>query len=565
MTVSITSNHNKNIGDRQSGNLAHNRRSINPHNVDKRLIFENIVFKSEKLSMAYERAFGDAIDEYNAGQKRKDRIKFDRHSYFEHLFGVSPESDSAQTILTSNSRGKHEIKSFNEDIFQVGDCGDFGHFMRDKNGNFIDKNGNPMRWNKSDNTYYNVDGIAVNDSSFLMRNPNAETAKEILCAFYLGGRFRKVCDNHGKSLLKRVDEDEIERDDDIVIKSFEERNPNFHVVFAAVHNDEWHGTPHIHIDYIPVGTGYVKGPKKQVGFERALANMGYENKQTAFVEWREKERAMLKKICGYFGLETKTREEERENNRGITYSTDVYRQAIREGNFDAQTVRNDAEQYANALRISACRESKEMRELADLDARRIVENASRENEVLQGKNRLLSEENSSLLNTIEQNRSRIVLLTEVADKMPKKKIFGEKVYLNRAQYEEYLLVGEKIRQYSQNALASEEDKKAAENEKKRLEKLRRDAEMLIKRQAEQLAEQTMRETREELAEKTLEYEELIKKEKGLIFGKAMKIAEKASASFKQLDWDKKKEHLINAYKEEQISRIADRGDDLTLD
>lgn len=89
--------------------------------------------------------------------------------------------------------------------------------------------------------------------------------------------------------------------------------------------------------------------------------------------------------------------------------------------------------------------------------------------------------------------------------------------------------------------------------------------MLIKRQAEQLAEQTIRDAKEKLAEKTLEYEELIKKEKGFIFGKAMKIAEKASASFKQLDWDKKKEHLINAYKEEQISRIADRGDDLSLD
>ena len=97
-----------------------------------------------------------------------------------------------------------------------------------------------------------------------------------------------------------------------------------------------------------MGTGYVKGPKKQVGFERALANMGYENKQTAFIEWRENERAQLKKICGYFGLETKTREEERENNRGITYSTDVYRQAIREGYFDAQTVRNDAEQIGRA-------------------------------------------------------------------------------------------------------------------------------------------------------------------------------------------------------------------------
>ena len=48
---------------------------------------------------------------------------------------------------------------------------------------------------------------------------------------------RTAYDKRGKPLPTRVDEDESARDDDIVIHSFEKRNPNFHVVFAAVHND----------------------------------------------------------------------------------------------------------------------------------------------------------------------------------------------------------------------------------------------------------------------------------------------------------------------------------------
>ena len=122
MQVSITSNHNRNIGDRQTGDLSHNRRDFVSHNVDRRLIKNNVIFKNITIEEAYEDAFGDGIDAYNKKQKRKNRIKYDRKSYFEYLFKAKPTEKRAQRILTSNARGGNAINSFNEEIFQVSDC-----------------------------------------------------------------------------------------------------------------------------------------------------------------------------------------------------------------------------------------------------------------------------------------------------------------------------------------------------------------------------------------------------------------------------------------------------------
>ena len=75
MAAGITSNHNKNLGNGQTGNLIHNDRKINPKNVDPRLIQNNIIFKNSTLAAAYEEAFGAAIDEYNAMMLKKMRAQ----------------------------------------------------------------------------------------------------------------------------------------------------------------------------------------------------------------------------------------------------------------------------------------------------------------------------------------------------------------------------------------------------------------------------------------------------------------------------------------------------------
>lgn len=78
------------------------------------------------------------------------------------------------------------------------------------------------------------------------------------------------------------------------IESFQDRNPNFYVFNAVLHMDE--ATPHLHIDYIPVGH-YKRGQDTQNGIAQALKEMGYGEGKQAIARWRAAEVEVLNKIC----------------------------------------------------------------------------------------------------------------------------------------------------------------------------------------------------------------------------------------------------------------------------
>ncbi len=584
MTTSITSNHNKNLGSGQTGNLAHNRRDFISRNVDRELVKNNIVYNNVPLKEGYEDAFGDAIDDYNRKQKRKDRKKYTKESYFKHLFGVEPDSENAQKIITSNARGKHEIKSFNEELFQVGDCHEFGHFMRDKYGNFIDIFGNPVKWNKHDRVYYDINGNEVTDSSNLMPNPKADRAKKILEIFFKGGKFKKVYDSNNEPRLERISDDSAEIPD-YEIPSFEERNPSFHIVYAAMHNDEWHGTPHIHIDYIPVGSGYVKGPEKQVGFERALSDMGFTDKNQAYKEWRSKERELLKEICRLYGLETKTKEEEEQNNRGETYAPDVYAEAVRDAKADGQEIIHYAEQKAQELvenaaatakDITECSEkqadtivkqaqegAQNIRQNAEREAENIVKEANREKSEIQAENMVLTEENDKLKNDIQDKRKQICALADIVEKMPKKKIqiipFArhdtEKYEMDKNSYDDFMLALATMKRLVDNTLTSDENQKASEENRKYHEQLAREEEQRIVKQAEMRAREMVKEKEDELNSEKEKYTELKDNQTVYIFNTADEMVKNISPTYAKLDKEKRKKVLGDAYKQVRIEQI----------
>ena len=58
------------------------------------------------------------------------------------------------------------------------------------------------------------------------------------------------------------------------VEGWKEKNPNMYMFGCYYHADE-QGVPHVHIDYIPVGTNYTRGMKKQVSSSKALEEMGY--------------------------------------------------------------------------------------------------------------------------------------------------------------------------------------------------------------------------------------------------------------------------------------------------
>lgn len=84
------------------------------------------------------------------------------------------------------------------------------------------------------------------------------------------------------------------------MSGFAQRNPNFYVFNAVLHMDE--ATPHLHIDYIPVGH-YKRGIDTQNGIAQALKEMGFGEGKDAISRWRQRERAVLEEICKQHNFE----------------------------------------------------------------------------------------------------------------------------------------------------------------------------------------------------------------------------------------------------------------------
>ena len=66
------------------GSITHNNRTFIANNVDKKRIADNITFISKPIGEVYDELFDDAVERYNARQKRNDRKI--HGTYYEHLF-----------------------------------------------------------------------------------------------------------------------------------------------------------------------------------------------------------------------------------------------------------------------------------------------------------------------------------------------------------------------------------------------------------------------------------------------------------------------------------------------
>ena len=86
--------------------------------------------------------------------------------------------------------------------------------------------------------------------------------------------------------------------------TWKKRNPNLELIGAYYHADE-DGVPHVHIDYIPVATGYVNGMTTQSALVKALGQQGFhkEGKATAQIKWEKRENTTLEKLCNSFGID----------------------------------------------------------------------------------------------------------------------------------------------------------------------------------------------------------------------------------------------------------------------
>ena len=217
------------------GCIGHNNRAFHTKNTDPARTKNNIVFVREPIGTAYDKLFAEAVERYNAKQKRSDRkIK---SSYFEYQFG----QPVTETKLTSPDKRK----SFYEYLIQLGTMEDTG-----------------------------------------VGTEAAEKATACLCEYMRG---------------------------------FAERNPNFYVFNAVIHLDE--KTPHLHIDYIPIGH-YSRGVSVQNGIAQALKEMGYGSGKNAIAKWRQSEYLVFREICEKNGFIIS----EPEKSRGFSFAVEEHKE-----------------------------------------------------------------------------------------------------------------------------------------------------------------------------------------------------------------------------------------------
>lgn len=210
------------------------------------------------------------------------------------------------------------------------------------------------------------------------------------------------------------------------MKGFSERNPNFHVFNAVIHLDE--KTPHLHIDYIPVGH-YKRGVDTQNGIAQALKEMGYGSGKNAIAKWRQSEYLVFRRICEEHGFLIS----EPKKSRGVSYAVDEYKeiqqekerltqelQPLREMELAAEetTVVGKKQLLSNNLSISP-EEFEQLEQQKKAAAVQSIDN-QHEREVIEQKKRLLDEREAEIAVKESESLSRLVDRSIELDKREEK-------------------------------------------------------------------------------------------------------------------------------------------------
>lgn len=127
-----------------------------------------------------------------------------------------------------------------------------------------------------------------------IQNSNLKNPKKPVyeCIVQVGNRDNQPLERDSKDILREF------------YKGWKKANPQLEIIGAYYHADESNGTPHLHIDYVPVGEGYKRGLKKQLSLSKALEMQGVEGLQkinnricTPQQQWQFKEVDRLEEIC----------------------------------------------------------------------------------------------------------------------------------------------------------------------------------------------------------------------------------------------------------------------------
>ena len=200
------------------------------------------------LREAYQNIFGDALNTYNAKQKRADR----RQSI-----------DSYMQSIVDDTRGKRQTKIVN------------GKRVVDEDA----RHGKQLSY------------------EFTVKVGNTERERDV------NGRVKYNSEGHHVRMqeLPRELQNTILRE---YARTFQQHNPNLILINADLHGDEgfynrkgvWeYSEDHLHCEIVPVASGFKTGLSVQNSMNKAMAQMGF-NTPECYQEWAKKEQERLEEI-----------------------------------------------------------------------------------------------------------------------------------------------------------------------------------------------------------------------------------------------------------------------------
>lgn len=223
------------------------------------------------------------------------------------------------------------------------------------------------------------------------------------------------------------------------MQGFQERNPNFYVFNAVLHLDE--ATPHLHIDYIPVGH-YKMGVDTQNGIAQALKEMGYGSGKDTISRWREAECKVLTEICNRHGIQIAAPEKSRGSLTVEQYKEYAkITEQVEEKKDEAARLNEEAESADRLLKHRVEQRTQVEAVIDELD-----EQFQEKNAAVAHLDEEIAEKSSALTQTAAELADKQTLLETSARKVTKlksideietgKTVFGGKVTLSKEDYGE---------------------------------------------------------------------------------------------------------------------------------
>lgn len=211
---------------------------------------EHITLKDENIEEVYAKLFGPALEEWNEKQIKNHR------------------SNKVMTMDQYIKKIKEEDKLYRKEV---------RHIMRNNHLTSKEKSQKLKKVSHKPRLVYEA----------IVQVGNVDTIPP------LGSEDRKEFDKKLKCIYQKYFDD------------FEKNNPNMYLTGAYMHFDEA-GTPHMHIDYIPVAYNCKTGMKTAPSLNKALIAMGFVDGRYSYTPqqmWQDSQRDLICEIAKEFGIE----------------------------------------------------------------------------------------------------------------------------------------------------------------------------------------------------------------------------------------------------------------------